>query len=343
MTDQPANLPATIESFSFGDDVSVLDGREAWGYFEGVYENGDWYEPPVPMRALAKSFRMNPQHQSAVIFKLQQLERHFIPSRWLDAVNHRALALDLLQMGNLYAEELPNLAGRPLAFKRSPALHTRVGVKPGTYYFVKPGIWGGAINGHHEFKTRVHHIYDLDVEQEIYGMPEWLAALQSALLNESATLFRRRYYLNGGHAGYVFYVNDPSVTPEMAAAMSKQIKDSKGRNNFKNIFIHIPAANKDGIQIKPLAEVAAKDEFAGIKNVTIGDILTAHRIPPQLIGVIPTNNGGFGDIRSAADTFFRNEVGPLMSKMLRLNEMTGVQAVTYSEYQPMMPGPGTAA
>jgi DNA polymerase-3 subunit beta len=41
------------------------------------------------------------------------------------------------------------------------------------------------------------HLQQPDVAQEIYGLPEWLSALQSALLNENATLFRRRYYLNG--------------------------------------------------------------------------------------------------------------------------------------------------
>ena len=40
----------------------------------------------------------------------------------------------------------------------------------------------------------VFQLREADVDQEIYGMPEWLSALQSALLDESATLFRRKYY-----------------------------------------------------------------------------------------------------------------------------------------------------
>ncbi len=44
-----------------------------------------------------------------------------------------------------------------------------------------------------------------DINQEIYGVPEYMSALQSALLNEAATLFQRRYYLNGSHAGYILY------------------------------------------------------------------------------------------------------------------------------------------
>lgn len=42
-------------------------------------------------------------------------------------------------------------------------------------------------------------------------MPEYLSAIPSALLNESATLFRRKYYLNGSHAGFIMYMSDPAA------------------------------------------------------------------------------------------------------------------------------------
>lgn len=337
----PGNAPApgAIEAFTFGDADSVLNGRDLWGYFEGVTRNGDWWEPPVPMQGLAKSFRMSPAHQSAVMFKVNQLKRHFVPSRWLDADTHAALALDLLQMGNMYAEEIPNLGGRVLKLMRSPALHTRVGVEADSFFFVKPGIWGLGIeaSGAHRFKTRVHHVFETDVEQEVYGLPQWLSALQSGLLNENATLFRRRYYLNGAHAGFVFYLNEPTMGEDAAKAIKDRLGSAKGVGNFKNLFIHAPGGKKDGVQILPIAEVAAKDEFAGIKNITRDDLMVAHRMVPQLIGIIPQNNGGFGDPRSAMDVFFMNEITPIMEQMLRLNDRLGVEAVKYSPYVPMMP------
>lgn len=328
-----------IEAFTFGDDVSVLDGRETWGYFEGVYQNGDWYEPPVPMRGLAKAYRMAAAHQSAIAFKVQQLGLYFEPTRWMSAQTHEVLALDLLQMGNCYAEELPNLNGRLLALKRSPALHTRVGVEPGTFYFVKPGLGGlgSSSHGAHKFATRVHHLFEPDVEQEVYGLPQWLAALQSGLLNENATLFRRRYFKNGAHAGFVFYLSEPTIGDEAAKAIRDQLTKAKGVGNFKNLFIHAPAGKKDGVQIMPIAEVAAKDEFIGIKDMTTADILTVHRVPPQLLGIIPKNTGGFGDFRTTGDVFFRNEIVPIQNKLLQLNQVLGVEAVRYRPYVPLAP------
>ena len=56
-------------------------------------------------------------------------------------------------------------------------------------------------------------VKEYDEIQQIYGMPDWLGGLQSALLNEDATLFRRRYYVNGAHLGYILYTNDAKLPP----------------------------------------------------------------------------------------------------------------------------------
>lgn len=349
MTEQQAEgnaaVPATMDMFTFGDDISVIDGQNAWGYFEGVWRNSQWYEPPVPFVGLAKSYRMSPHHQSAIKLKINLMKRHFVPSRWMSAATHERALLDLLQMGNLFLEEIPNLGGRALRYDVSPALHTRVGVEPGSYFWVKPDWYGGfgSVYGEHEFAAgRIVHLFEPDVEQEIYGLPEWLSALNAGLLNESATLFRRRYYKNGAHAGFVFYLSEATINEADAAKIREQLLKAKGVGNFKNLFIHAPNGKKDGVQIMPIAEVAAKDEFQGIKNCSRDDLLAAHRVPPQLIGVIPQNNGGFGDVRSAMDVFFMNEIEPLMEKMRQINERTGLRVVDYRDYTPIaQPGGGT--
>ncbi|ELY4977640.1 hypothetical protein H0207_13995 [Shigella flexneri] len=40
-------------------------------------------------------------------------------------------------------------------------------------------------------KGSIFHLMEPDINQEIYGLPGYLSAIPSALLNESATLFRR--------------------------------------------------------------------------------------------------------------------------------------------------------
>ena len=75
-----------------------------------------------------------------------------------------------------------------------------------------------------------------------------------------------------------------------------------------------------------------ESEFFNIKGVTRDDVLAAHRVPPQLLGILPSNAGGFGAIEPAARVFARNELVPLQSQFLALNDMAGVEVVKFNEY-----------
>ena len=45
-------------------------------------------------------------------------------------------------------------------------------------------------------------------------------------------------------------------------------------------------------------------------SLTRDNLLAAHRIPPQLMGIVPGNMGGFGATNTAAAVFGRNEIEP---------------------------------
>jgi capsid portal protein len=78
--------------------------------------------------------------------------------------------------------------------------------------------------------------------------------------------------------------------------------------------------------------VAAKDEFLNIKNVSRDDMLAVHRVPPQLMGIIPNNTGGFGDIEKASKVFVRNELMPLQRRFEELNSWLGEDVIRFAPY-----------
>ena len=160
-------------------------------------------------------------------------------------------------------------------------------------------------------------------------MPPYLSALQSVWLNESATLFRRKYYINGSHAGYILYLNDASLNKKDVDNIRESLRNTRGRGNFRNLFLYSAGANKDGVQIIPLGEATAKDEFANIKNASRDDVLIAHRTPPQLLGIVPSNSGGFGDISKAAIVYVSNELLPIQQQLRQLNDMLGEDVVRF--------------
>ncbi len=108
-------------------------------------------------------------------------------------------------------------------------------------------------------KGSIFDLMEPDLNQEVYGLPEYLSAIPSTLLNESATLFRRKYYMNCSHAGFIMYMTDPAQSQEDVNNIPATMKGAKGPGNFRNRFMYSPNGKKDGIQIIPLSEVTAKD------------------------------------------------------------------------------------
>lgn len=99
--------------------------------------------------------------------------------------------------------------------------------------------------------------------------------------------------------------------------------------------MYAPGGKKDGLQLMPIGEVAAKDEFFNIKNVTRDDVLVAHRVPPQLLGLVPTGTTGFGSVVPAAQVFAVNELLPLEARLKELNDWIGEEIVTFTPYLTM--------
>ena len=110
------------------------------------------------------------------------------------------------------------------------------------------------------------------------------------------------------------------------------MKSSKGPGNFRNLFLYSLNGKKDGIQIIPLSEVAAKDEFLNIKNVSRDDMMATHRVPPQMIGIIPNNTGGFGDVEKASKVFVRNELIPLQKRLEEINVWLDEAIIKLKDY-----------
>lgn len=333
-----------VEAFSFGDAERIMDRREVLDYLE-CWSNGRYYEPPINMNGLARVLRVGSHHESAIRLKVNMLTELFVPSSVLSTTVFAGLALDYLAFGNLYAEERRSLTRRPHHLERPLARYMRRGLEAGVFYQVHQHIGAnGRPEYEHKFdKGTVFHLFEPDVNQDIYGLPEYVSALQSAFLNESATIFRRRYYDNGSHAGFILLATDATMDEPSKDAIRSALKDAKGVGNFKNMFVHMPNGKADSLKLIPIAEVAAKDEFLNIKGTTRDDVLAAHRTPPQLLGIVPANAGGFGDISKAADAFVRLEIAPLQRKLLGLNDLLGYEAVRFKAWAPMSAAPAGAA
>ena len=323
---QPGAPAQSMEAFTFGEPTAVLDRRDILDYVECV-DNGRWYEPPVSFSGLAKSLRAAVHHSSPIYVKRNILASTYIPHPLLSQQDFSRFVLDFLVFGNAFIEKRVSLSGKPIKLETSPAKYTRRGVEDDTYWYMQSD------SPPHQFAPgSVFHLLEPDINQEVYGLPEYLSALNSAWLNESATLFRRKYYQNGAHAGYIMYVTDAAQSSTDVEALRKAMRDSKGLGNFKNLFFYAPNGKADGIKIVPLSEVATKDDFFNIKKVSAEDLMSAHRVPPQMMGMMPNNTGGFGDVVKAAEVFVRNELTPLQERLKAINLWLNDDVVSFKVY-----------
>jgi PBSX family phage portal protein len=303
-----------MRSFTFGEPEQVLSGNI--GEYVGVFpsDDGKIYKPPVSRAGLAKLLRANAHHGAIPKFKRNLLLREFIPSAGCSTETMGRAGLDYMVFGESYFYNDTNAFGQVLELQHLPAINMRVKVDGG-FVMLLPD------NKEMEFEQHeISHVLDYDVEQNIYGIPDYLGGLQALLLNEAATLFRRRYYSNGAHAGYIFYTNDPDLTEEDEDELRAQISASKGVGNFRSMFVNIPNGKENAIQIIPVGDFQAKDELEKVKNITRNDVIAAWRMNPALAGIIPENTGGFGDIEKIDRVYTSNEIRPICQLFNQLND-----------------------
>lgn len=258
--------------------------------------------------------RANAHHGAIPKFKRNLLLREFIASAGCSTETMGRAGLDYMVFGEAYFYNDTNAFGQVLELQHLPAINMRVKVDGG-FVMLLPD------NKEMEFEAHeISHVLDYDVEQNIYGIPDYLGGLQALLLNEAATLFRRRYYSNGAHAGYIFYTNDPDLTEEDEDELRAQISASKGVGNFRSMFVNIPNGKENAIQIIPVGDFQAKDELEKVKNITRNDVIAAWRMNPALAGIIPENTGGFGDIEKIDRVYTSNEIRPICQLFNQLND-----------------------
>lgn len=51
-----------------------------------------------------------------------------------------------------------------------------------------------------------------------------------------------------------------------------------------------------------------------------------------MMGIIPNNTGGFGDVEKASRVFVRNELIPLQERIKELNQWLGDEVIKFIKY-----------
>lgn len=316
-----------VANFSISEEHianSLLDYTE-------VYDNGIYFYPPINPKDLISLLRKAPYHASAISAKVNILTSTFKPTKLLSRIEFEKVAFNFIVTGNAYLETIRNRLGQPIEFKCRLSAYMRRASDLKNYILLDSKnrlLQTEKIDGHN-----IAHITQPDLTQEIYGMPYYLSCIDSIELNKSATRFRRRYYDNGSHAGFILYATDAGISTDDWNTLKKTLKESKGDGNFRNVFLHSPNGNKDGLQLMPISEIAAKDDFLNIKTLSSDDMLAIHRVPPKLMGLMPKKAGSLGSAETDAKVFAINEIFPLQQKFKAVNDQFNAKIFEFDKYE----------
>lgn len=289
----------------FGKPEPVLttgtDYRDVW------YDNdAEHYTLPIDRLALAQLINLNGQH-GGIIHARKNLVMSDYVGGGLSRDDFEAATFDFLTFGDVALLKIRNGWGEVVGLTPLPGLYTRRR-KTGEFVVLQNG------------QPLVYQPDDViflkmyDPQQHIYGLPDYIGGIHSALLNSEAVIFRRRYYHNGAHTGGILYTRDPSMTDEIEEEIEHQLRDSKGIGNFSTILVNIPGGDKEGVQFIQMGDISAKDEFASVKNISAQDILNAHRFPAGLAGIIPQGTAAPGDPEKAERVYKKSEVLPIQKR-----------------------------
>ncbi|CAG0906419.1 unnamed protein product [Cyprideis torosa] len=298
------------------------------GYLDSFW-NGEYYDTPLSLDGLVNARTVMPWHESAMDVKRQILTSTVEITRpdMIRLSDVENAIEDFLWSGNYYLLREYALSGRLLRLSHQPALYVRRRKRPDEYCWLKNGI----INSKYP-RGRIIHVKRYDPRQEVYGMPMYLSAMNHAFLNKSSVVFRRKYIDNGGHMGYILYLSSKTIEDETVEDIEDAMYDTTG--DVGNLLIHDPDGSDGDLKLIKLSEITNKDDFFNLQNLTRDGVAAIHRVPPQLMGVMPANVGGFGSPVEAVQVFARNEIVPLQTNVLNpINEAVGFELLRFKDYR----------
>jgi len=309
----------SAKAFTFGEPEPVLSSNMS--DYLGVFAdtNGLYYLPPVSLPGLAKTLYANGTHASALQFKQNQLLGNWKENALIARKEARLAGQDFNVFDNAYFLAIRNRLGGINRYVRLPAINMRVGTDNNYFLLNQQGGWIEYAD------NEIIHLNGGDIRQGLYGVPTYFSGIQSILLGEAATLFRRRYYLNGAHSGYVMVTFD--LEEAHANTLETAIKNTKGPGNHRSLYLNMqstiggkPGYTKDRVQIIPVGDFGNKDEYDKIKEVTQQDILNMHRVPAALASIMPLNAAGHGDLKNVREVYYDAETLPAQAIWTELNE-----------------------
>ena len=300
--------------------------------------NGFTYLRPVDYDDLIAAYQLNPYHQRALQVKAlaavglgydlvndagepqpdlkpaweDQWQNHFRPQIL-------SLALDLETFGNTYLEVAP-------AYDGSLACYW---VPTYTMWVTKTGFQQQILQQRMDWpaydgsERGIHALKLYNPNASYYGLPEWSSAMNSILLDAYSTTWNKNFFANNCMPSWAITVD--GQLDDIAEGAIKDFFQSnyKGVENAHRVLLL--AGSNTKITFERLQTDLRDMSFDRMKQTCRDEVVTAHGVPPRLLGIVTAGQLGGGNEMQGQLKFFVEGL------------IAGRQALISEYLQPLLP------
>lgn len=134
-----------------------------------------------------------------------------------------------------------------------------------------------------------------------YGYPDWLGAVPAIELTQCVYQFKYDFFLNRGVPEFMLFILGAKLSADDWKKVEDAVKANIGMgNSHKSLALNIPNPEVT-IQVEKLAmESKSEDGFDKTLDALALNIVSAHRVPPLLAGIlIPGKLGATNELANA--------------------------------------------
>jgi len=231
--------------------------------------------------------------------------------------------LDFYTNGNGFLEIVRSTNGFIQELYHMPSVLMQIYPRGSKYQFKYDSTEGKSVNlnkyefGKKEIGSTVLHIMNPTQANRHYGLPDWRGAISDIELSYYANLYNQKFFINSGVPDLAIVVEggefDEPTKNEVISFLQSNIKGVLNAHRT----LYLPVNNKDiTIKFEKLA-MDQKDQdgsFDKLKARTRDDIISAHGVPPRLVGIVTAGQlGGGGEVEGQLKIFQEITIAPNQS------------------------------
>jgi len=158
---------------------------------------------------------------------------------------------------------------------------------------------------HHE----LIHIKIPSAESRYYGVPDWIGAIGPVILSNNTTEYNARFFANNATPDWAFIISGADLDEDQEQLVRDFIETNlKGvENSRKILFMNIPDENVKHSWDQISGQIQEGD-FLKLRSSVRDDIVSAHGVPPRLVGIVVSGQLGGGSEAKEQLKIFREIV-----------------------------------